>query len=458
MKQTHAACIQGRPRPSEVRRLNRTVIHPLLLAAVSALFLALLSCDKHAEGGAPAIDAHTPAPAVDVSVFTPTRATIPRTVRTTGTLYGDEEATIASKVSGRIVQTLVDLGDSVAPGEVLVRIDPVDYTLALDERRRALSEALSRLGLASLPPEGEPFDVDAVPLVQRAIVEAENARTRYERARQLVESDPPLMGPQEFSDIQTTYDVARSDVAVQRLNAGSLLALARTFQVQVSIAEQRLADTEPRAPDSPTPDASGSRVRVGTYLIAQRSVSVGDFVQVGTPLVRVVVADPVKLRLSIPERRSAEIQIGQPVAIHADASADQTPVTASISRISPALDIATRTLAVEVLILNPDHKLKPGGFATADITVGQDESIVVPASAILTFAGVHKVVSVVDGSAQERRVTLGVHAGDMVQILDGLDGSETLVAAPPGSLTTGTRVRILDEDVAQPASDAATTE
>src|SRR5690606_23586082 len=144
---------------------------------------------------------------------------------------------------------------------------------------------------------------------------AENARIRYERARQLAESDPPLMGPQEFSDIQTAYDVARSDVAVQRLNAGTILALARTLDVQVRIAEQRLADSAPSAPEIPESGAGSAPGRTGVYLVAQRMVSVGDFVQVGDPLVRIVVADPVKLRLNIPERRSAEIAIGQPVSI-----------------------------------------------------------------------------------------------------------------------------------------------
>jgi len=368
---------------------------------------------------------------------------LPRTVRVTGTLFGDEEATIASKVSGRVVQAPVDLGDRVAPDDVLIRIDPVDYTLARDERRRALTEALSRLGLSELPPEGAPFDPDAVPLVRRAIVEEENARIRFERARQLAEAPQPLMGPQEFSDIRTAYEVARSDVAVQRLNAQTVLALARTLEVQLRLAEQRLADTEARAP---APDANNAR----TYLVAQRAVSVGDFVQVGTALVRLVAADPVKLRVSVPERRFSEIRPGQAVTVHADSLADAAPIRASVSRISPALDIATRTLPVEIVIANADLRLKPGGFATAEIEVGAVDAMVVPRSAVLTFAGVHKVITIVDGVAQERRITLGevarTDAGDMVEVLTGLDGSETIALAPPSSITTGARVRVASAD------------
>jgi RND family efflux transporter MFP subunit len=409
---------------------------------VAASIAASLGCKKHTGAAA---TSPPQAPPVELTVTTPTRATLTRSVRVTGTLYGDEEATIASKVSGRVVQTPVDLGDRVSPGDTLVRIDPVDYALARDERRRALSEALSRLGLTELPPEGGTFDVDAVPLVQRAIVEEQNAGVRFERARELAEADPPLMGPQEFSDIQTAYNVAKSDVAVQRLNAGTILALARTLDIQLRIAEQRLADTEPTAPAT---DGSDGRPR--SYLIAQRTVSVGDFVQVGTPLVRVVAADPVKLRLSVPERRFSEIRIGQPVAVHADAVSGQEPFIATVTRVAPALDIATRTLPIEVVIPNPDLVLKPGGFATAEISVGRAEAIVVPRTAVLTFAGVHKVICIVDGVAQERRVTLGqlitTDAGEMAEIVSGLDGTETIALAPSGSLTTGARVRIAEPE------------
>lgn len=402
---------------------------------IAALVLspsALLGCHERA---AAETAAREPAPAVDVEATTPETVELPRTVRVTGTLYGDEEATIAAKVSGRVVAILADLGDRVEPGAPLLRIDPTDYELALAERRRALEEALARVGLTALPDEGM-MDLDAVPSVQRAIAEAENARVLYERARGLAEASPPLMGPQEFSDIRTAYEVAQSEVAAERLNAGAILALARTLDVQVRIAEQRLADSEPRAPIPPNPRASDAG-----YVIAERMVSIGDFVQVGDPLFRLVDPDPIKLRLNVPERRFAAIRPDQPASVAIDAISSATPFAGRVSRVSPSLNIQTRTLPVEVLIPNPEGALKPGAFATADITVGASTALTVPASAVLTFAGVHKVIVIADGVAQERRVQLGDRVGDRYEILQGLDGSETIVLTPSSSLTTGARVR-----------------
>lgn len=465
-------------------RLNRRGILPRRIATLggavrvammgaAALAMSLAGCQK-----GEAAEAKKPEPPTfELEVTTPVRAMLPRTVRVTGTLHGEEEATIASKVSGRVVEVLADLGDRMEPGAALVRIDPTDYELLRDERSRAMTETLAQIGLTALPERGAGWsegggagggsgggvgsgvgeiDIDSVPLVARAILEAENARVRFERARQLAESDPPLMGPQEFSDIRTAFEVAKSNVDVQRLEARTILARARTLEVQVRIAAQRIEDSTPRAPEA---GAAGD----ASYEIAQRSVSVGDFVQIGDPLMRVVDSDPIKLRVSVPERRFGEIKVGQPASVAADAvthaaATGHEAKAGRVSRVAPSLDASTRTLPIEVLIPNPDGALKPGGFATAEITVGEQEALVVPASAIVTFAGVHKVIVVADGSAQEKRVMLGARAtiddgagsAERVEILSGLEGGETIALAPPSSVTTGARVRIVERAAGTP--------
>jgi len=92
-----------------------------------------------------------------------------------------------------------------------------------------------------------------------------------------------------------------------------------------------------------------------------------------------------------------------------------TPAEGTIVRLSPAVDEGTRTLMVEAEIPNQDGTLRPGAFATADIVVDPEQTaILLPASAIVTFAGVTKVVTVTDGKAVEKRVQLGRKAGDLV--------------------------------------------
>jgi multidrug efflux pump subunit AcrA (membrane-fusion protein) len=92
---------------------------------------------------------------------------------------------------------------------------------------------------------------------------------------------------------------------------------------------------------------------------------------------------------------------------------------------------------VEAEIPNPDGALRPGAFATADIVVDPQEAVVLlPASAVVSFAGVTKVVTVADGRAVEKRVQVGRKAGDRIEVLAGLAAGESVVAEP-GNLTAG---------------------
>jgi multidrug efflux pump subunit AcrA (membrane-fusion protein) len=249
------------------------------------------------------------------------------------------------------------------------------------------------------------------------------------------------------------------------------------LQAQVDIAEQRVADTVHRAPvmshaadaaasgpvgdqanaheasgfdaggsaaadarDSSDTAGSGAARGGGTYEVAQRMVTVGDYVQIGAPLMRVVDADPLKLRVPVPERRLGAIHKGQPVTVAVEAF--DRKFEGRVSRVSPAVDTATRTFAVEVLVDNPDGALKPGSFATAEVEVGREEATVVPEKTVVTFAGVHKVLRVLDGKIEERRVELGDRSEGTVEVRNGVAAGDVLVVNPPASLTTGTPVTV----------------
>lgn len=406
-------------------------------AVVACVLVALGSslggCDRGAAARKPA----EPAP-VAVVLVSPSTATLPRTLRVTGSLFGDEDATVAAKVAGRVAAVYKDLGDVAQPDEPLLRVDPTDYELARAEKARAFTEALAKLGLVALPGAG--FQVDALPAVQRARVQAANAKARFERTEQLVHREPPLISAQELADVRTAWEVAENGVNVERLAAGAAVAQARTLEAQLRIAEQAVADTVHKAPAPERPaGASAEPPAVGrSYEVAARLVSVGDFVQVGTPLVRLVDADPVKLRATVPERRLADVKVGQSAAVSIEAFRE--PFAGRVSRVSPAVDVATRSFAVEVLVPNPERRLKPGSFASAEIEVGSDEALLVPASAILTFAGVTKVMVEKDGKAEERPVAIGQRLADRVEVRDGLRAGDRVVEKPVAGLRTGTPI------------------
>jgi multidrug efflux pump subunit AcrA (membrane-fusion protein) len=396
-------------------------------------------------------------PEVSVSVTKAERRELPRSIRVTGTLHGEEETTIAAKVAGRVVEVVRDLGDVAQPGDPLVRIDPTDYDLEKTERERAFLEALARLGLRELPPES--YDVNQLPSVERGRLQAENAKARRDRAKVLADRKPPLISEQDFADIATAYEVAMSNLKVERLTAEATLAEARTLDAQVSISEQRVLDTVHRAPAvdaaavsaaksaaPATPDEASPRL----YEVAERLVTAGDYVQVGAPLLRLVDSDPLKLRVPVTERRLGAVQKGQRVTVSVEAFSGS--FDGEVARVSPAVDTATRSFSVEVLVPNRDRILKPGSFATASIQIGTETALVIPATAVLTFAGLSKVVLVRDGKVAEQIIDVGEKTDGMVEVRGGLTTDDIIVATPTAALTTGTAVTISAGEKAEQAS------
>jgi RND family efflux transporter MFP subunit len=113
-----------------------------------------------------------------------------------------------------------------------------------------------------------------------------------------------------------------------------------------------------------------------------------------------------------------------------------------VVRLSPAIAENNRTLLLEAEVPNPDQTLRPGTFATADIVVATAQPVVfVPTAAIVSFAGLEKVIVVQAGKTLEKRVRSGRRQGDQVEILDGLTAGETVVIEP-GNLAGGQPVTI----------------
>jgi membrane fusion protein (multidrug efflux system) len=115
--------------------------------------------------------------------------------------------------------------------------------------------------------------------------------------------------------------------------------------------------------------------------------------------------------------------------------------TGRIVSVSPAVDQATRTFAVEAELPNPDHRLKPGFFAKGVILTHMDTNVVaVSEDAVSTLAGVSTVFVVENGKVRPQTVTPGVHQANLIEIVDGLHGDETVATSNLSQLSAGVTV------------------
>jgi RND family efflux transporter MFP subunit len=348
---------------------------------------------------------------------------IPRTVVAVGTLAAEERAELGFKVPGRLARWNVDLGSRVGASAVLAELDARDYELRRDRAQAALEQARARLGL---PPGGEDDDLDPhqVGVVRQAKARLDQAATELQRSREL--RDQGILSQAAFDAAEAAFKVARSqhDDALEEVNnRRGLLAERRS---DLALAEQQLTDTRLLAP------FSGA--------VQRRSASLGEYLAAGAPVLTLVKLTPLRLRLDVPEREAHSIRAGQDVAVRTEGTADAWP--GRIVRLAPAIEEANRSLIVEAEVDNAKGLLRPGSFARAEIrTESGGDTLVVPESSLVLFAGIEKVVTVREGKALERPVTTGRRAGDAVEILSGLEPGDPVVLKP-GNLTTGAAVEI----------------
>ncbi|MCL4180589.1 MAG: efflux RND transporter periplasmic adaptor subunit [Verrucomicrobia bacterium] len=362
-----------------------------------------------------------------------TRQAVTRTVVAIGELVAREDATLSVKVSGRLHRIEVDLGDSVALGQLLAQVEPRDYELELRQAEAFLAQARARLGL---PLHGQQDDVDPAETstVQQARARLVEAQLNRERFGKLAEQG--ILAQSELEAAEAAYEVAANVHRNALEEANNRLAQLLQRKVEVEIAQKRLVDSSVLAPFA------------GTVL--ERRASVGEYLPVGTPILTLVATDPLRLRLEVSEREAGAVRAGQPVRILTDGQ--PTDYTGAIRRVSPSIDSTTRMLKVEADVPN-DGSLRPGAFVQAQITVAQAENtITVPSRALVTFAGIEKVFVIEAGKAVERNVTTGRRHADWVELVHGLGDGE-LVILNPGNLQTGQSVRI---ESAPAAADPST--
>jgi len=389
---------------------------------LAALAMAVAACQRDAPNTRASSGAKVQEPRPVMVVETAT-GRLPRTVIVTGTLAADEEVVAGFKVPGRVSEIAVDLGSPVRTGQVLARLDPTDYRLRVEQAEASLRQVRAGLGL---PPDGsdERVDPEKTALVREARAVLDEARLNRDRMARLWEKNYIARSEYDASLSRLLVAEGRYQAAQEEIrNRQELLAERRSG---VSLARQQLADTVLHAP------IDGA--------VRERKASVGEFLAAGAPVAGLVRIHPLRLKVSVPERDAPAIRVGQPVRVRLEG--DPAEHSGRVARLSPSIQEQNRTLIVEAEVPNREGRLRPGAFARAEIMVGADRTVLlVPASAIVTFAGMEKVFGVKDGRAVEKRIRTGRRVGDRVEVLEGIAAGEPVVVEP-GNLTGGWPVAV----------------
>ncbi len=408
----------------------------------------------------PKAEAKSHAPVVvPVTVVPLERRNVERSVPIEGSLRAWEQVTVGAKKSGRVIQVRHDIGDRVKPGELLVVLDPTDATLALQQAEAKYLAELSKLNIGR--EEAESFVkkhgltetlyrgqeatklIDDLPAIAQARVNVSKARIEYNRQKQLYERSVGTLQDLQNADNDLKSNEAALDNAI--LTARTAVANALVARVALDVAEEDLNDMKIVAPRPSTPEGKSSPDDV-TYAITRRDVSEGQLLKDGEAVLEMVVEDPIRLWVNVPERYRPRIELGQNVRIAALSRPGDT-FEGRLARINPSVDPISRTVQVEAVFPNSDGKLRPGGFAKGVIVTRTDEeALVVPIESVYQYAGVTKVFLVEDKRAHGLSVQLGRQLEDgYVEILgDNLPTRGDVVTTGLTKLAEGTPVLVRD--------------
>ncbi|MCF7220529.1 efflux RND transporter periplasmic adaptor subunit [Lysobacter sp. TLK-CK17T] len=177
-------------------------------------------------------------------------------------------------------------------------------------------------------------------------------------------------------------------------------------------------------------------------VVASRSIKPGNFVQINTPILRIVDVSKLEATLNVPERELATLKPGLPVRMQVDALPGRT-FNGTVDRVAPVVDAGSGTFRV-ICAFDSDEVLQPGMFGRISIDYDQRaNALVVPRNAVVDAEGDPTLFVLRDGKAARVPVKLGYVDGEWVEVLEGVKPGDEVVTAGKSALREGTAVQVV---------------
>jgi len=324
-----------------------------------------------------------------VTVVTPTQADGSANTLLPGTLRGYVESPIYARATGYLLHWYVDIGTRVKQGQLLADLDTPEIDQELAQAVAQREQINSSLALA---------------------------KSSYERWQQLRQRD--AVSQQELDERQSTYtqdvaNLAAADANVQRLR-------------QLESFKRIVAPFD--------------------GVVTQRNVDVGDLIDAGSGTSRALFAlaqsDPLRVYVQLPQAYAQNVSVGQQVVV-TQAELPGKQFHGTITHVSGAIDVPTRSLQIEVRLPNPDDLLRPGAYVQVAVPAAAHADIMVPGNALL-FRAEGPRMAVVDsnGTVHLRKVVIAQDLGQSLEIESGIEPNDKVIVNPSDSIADGDHVQI----------------
>jgi len=368
------------------------------------------------------------APAIAVETLSIRSQSLANTLELSGTIRPIDQATLSTRVSGRIIYFPLEAGDRFRQGDILARIDVQDIAAQTNQAQAGVAQAQAELARsqASLSQlRSQKLSAQAA-LRQAQINQTRSAQLRAEGA----------VSQANLDEANTALDQARAQVA--QAEAGIQQSQAAIAQSQAAINQAKSGVTA-----ASTNESYGTIVAPFDGIVTEKLASLGEttnpYSMNGTALLKIENPDRLQLEISVPEENLRFVRVGQSVQVRVE-SANQT-LKATIQQIVPTADANSRSFLIKIP-LNNSGKLISGMFGRIALPLGaKQDTILIPTNALIQRGQLQGVYVVNTNASQAtavlRWVKIGQQRNGKVEIVSGLTTGDRIITSNIGQLSDG---------------------
>ena len=321
-------------------------------------------------------------------IFKVTPIELKQTMALSGALRAVDQASVKARVAAEVREVLVREGESVTTGQILVRMDTSEFQARVDQAKGNLHAMRAQLDIATKNRDNN-----------RALL------------------DKGFISRAAFDNTASQFAAAQANV--------------ESAQGALDIVQKSLNDSVVRAPIS--------------GLIAVRNVQPGEKVSIDYKLLDIVNLKKMECEALVPTSDISKIKIGQIVLLHIEGLAEE--FIGNVTRINPATQAGSRSIAIYIQVANPQDILKVGMFVDAQLVLRTKANVIaIPQTAVHKESSGAYVYALENNFIARKNITLGQdgRSGEvaLIEISSGLKAEDQIIKTDMGNLRPGTAVRI----------------
>ncbi len=414
-------------------RCTRVVLRQASILCAGLAIIVLAGCSKE-----PA----EKEPTVPVQVVAVEKTGLQKTVVAQAILFPLQQSAITPKISAPVEKYYIQRGSRVRAGQVLAVLENRDLAAAAQQNQGDYEQAQAAYETttgASLPAD-----------IQKAQLDVDGAKRMYQAEQKIYDSRQELfkegaLPRKDLDQAGVDFTNAKNQYEIAQKHLDAMMAIER--QQTLKSAAGQLTSAKGKY--------EGARAQLGYSeirspidgVVADRPLYPGEMATAGNPLLTVMDISQVIARAHIPQPEAAVLKVGDRATI--TAPGEDAAVDGKVTIISPALDPNSTTVEVWVQAKNPKQRLKPGTSVQVSMVAQTiPDALVIPSVSLLTGDDGATTVMVAgnDDRAHQKPVKVGIREGDQVQITEGLQAGDRVVASGAYGLPDNTRIKVETAD------------